>query len=251
MVNFIIAVPNLYSIVASAPTRKPLAPSRRVLPEHEGKYKVSLPKGSTEKTRAILAKRSEMKSDRIERKSIFERLNSSRIIDLEAEPEMKSSKPSSSSSIFNRLGDYKELQKKGFKAPSIKIGNAVSMRETFKPKDTERSIKLTDDKMDVDKSVSFSPEVQVRVFSSDPIRVPAQKKFLKIDGMKTRLEKTGSSAMLHKTIKSGSMKPIPMMSLKSDFMKAKEITVHSRLDVNNRNSKPVGSSVFNRLGRND
>lgn len=195
-----------------------------------------------------------MKSDKIERKSIFARLNSGRIIDLEAEPEVKSSKPSSSSSIFNRLGDYKELEKKGFKAPSITIGNGASKRETFRPKDTDRSVKLTDDrdKMDVDKSVSFSPEVQVRVFSSHPIRVPPQKKILKIDGLKTRMEKTGSSAMLHRTLKSGSMKPnLPMMSLKSDFMKAKEITVHSRLDVTNRSSKPVGSSVFNRLGRND
>lgn len=38
-----------------------IAAPRRVLPEHEGKYKVSLPKGSTKKSREILAKHSASK----------------------------------------------------------------------------------------------------------------------------------------------------------------------------------------------
>lgn len=33
-----------------------VAPARRVLPEHEGGYKISLPKGSTQKSRDLLAK---------------------------------------------------------------------------------------------------------------------------------------------------------------------------------------------------
>lgn len=38
---------------ASPPTK----PARRVLPEHEGKYKVTLPSGTTERSKQILAKR--------------------------------------------------------------------------------------------------------------------------------------------------------------------------------------------------
>lgn len=32
-------------------------PARRVLPEHEGRYKVTLPAGTTERSKQILAKR--------------------------------------------------------------------------------------------------------------------------------------------------------------------------------------------------
>lgn len=77
---------------------------RRVLPEHEGKYKISLPKGSTQKSREILAKHSAMQSDVIEKKSsIFDRLNSKDV-------EMSEYKSPSSSSIFKRLGDFKNLE---------------------------------------------------------------------------------------------------------------------------------------------
>lgn len=86
---------------------------RRVLPEHEGKYKVSLPKGSTKKSREILAKHSAMQSDKMEKKSIFDRLNSkdAEYADSSSnEPHIRIS--TASSSIFNRLGSYKELEKK-------------------------------------------------------------------------------------------------------------------------------------------
>lgn len=36
------------------PTKKP---PRRVLPEHEGRYKITLPSGSTERSKQILAKK--------------------------------------------------------------------------------------------------------------------------------------------------------------------------------------------------
>lgn len=32
-------------------------PPRRVLPEHEGRYKITLPSGSTERSKQILAKK--------------------------------------------------------------------------------------------------------------------------------------------------------------------------------------------------
>lgn len=89
---------------------KPTVTVRRVLPEHEGKYKVSLPKGSTKKTRDILAKHSAMQSDKTKKKSIFDRLNSK---DVEMMDDDSSDEPveKSSASIFNRLGSYKELEK--------------------------------------------------------------------------------------------------------------------------------------------
>lgn len=41
-------------ILESAPAKKP---PRRVLPEHEGRYKITLPAGTTERSKQILAKK--------------------------------------------------------------------------------------------------------------------------------------------------------------------------------------------------
>lgn len=87
---------------------------RRVLPEHEGKYKIVLPSGTTKKSKEILAKHSAMQSDKMEKKSIFDRLNSKDVEMADStsgETVVRVSK-ASSSSIFNRLGNYKELEKK-------------------------------------------------------------------------------------------------------------------------------------------
>lgn len=43
--------------VSAAPSKPP----RRVLPEHEGRYKVTLPSGSTERSKQMLAKRAARK----------------------------------------------------------------------------------------------------------------------------------------------------------------------------------------------
>lgn len=65
---------NLVSATTASPSSKPISastvvnasankgspptkPARRVLPEHEGKYKVTLPSGTTERSKQILAKR--------------------------------------------------------------------------------------------------------------------------------------------------------------------------------------------------
>jgi len=45
------------STAAAGSTTPPTKPIRRVLPEHEGKYKVTLPSGTTERSKQILAKR--------------------------------------------------------------------------------------------------------------------------------------------------------------------------------------------------
>ncbi|EDW57776.1 uncharacterized protein C19orf47 [Drosophila virilis] len=62
---------------ASPPTK----PARRVLPEHEGKYKVTLPSGTTERSKQILAKREQLYSDRVsstKKTDVFARLHNSK-----------------------------------------------------------------------------------------------------------------------------------------------------------------------------
>jgi len=101
-------------VVATSRRSEPISKSavRRVLPIHEGKYKVSLPKGTTKKTREILAKHSALQSDKSEKKSVFDRLNTKHVEiadSTSSEPPVKLPKPVSS--IFNRLGNYKEAEK--------------------------------------------------------------------------------------------------------------------------------------------
>jgi Family of unknown function (DUF5577)/SAM domain (Sterile alpha motif) len=76
---------------------------RRVHPEHEGKYTVTLPKGTTPKTRAIL--KAKMKEQE-KKKSIFDRLSTTSISDVEISSSSDSIKKKTTSSIFNRLGNY-------------------------------------------------------------------------------------------------------------------------------------------------
>ncbi|XP_011191154.2 uncharacterized protein C19orf47 [Zeugodacus cucurbitae] len=63
--------------------------ARRVLPEHEGKYKIKLPSGNTKRSKEILAKKEKLYSQRenTQRSAVFERLakNSSSTIDLARE----------------------------------------------------------------------------------------------------------------------------------------------------------------------
>ncbi|XP_016924592.2 uncharacterized protein C19orf47 homolog [Drosophila suzukii] len=65
-------------VVAKAKVSPPAKPARRVLPEHEGKYKVTLPSGTTERSKQILAKREKLYSDRVsssKKSDIFARLH--------------------------------------------------------------------------------------------------------------------------------------------------------------------------------
>lgn len=105
-------------LVAVKPT------ARRVLPEHEGKYKVSMPKGSTKKTREILAKQSAMQSDKMRKKSIFERLNNKDEDMMDEDDSSNEPVIKSSASIFNRLGNYKELNKNEKKSSTGILKNA-------------------------------------------------------------------------------------------------------------------------------
>ncbi|XP_030377296.1 uncharacterized protein LOC115626161 [Scaptodrosophila lebanonensis] len=122
------------SIAAKSPA--PAKPARRVLPEHEGKYKVKLPLGTTERSKQILAKRDQLYSDRVttsKKPDVFSRLHNAdsgddeeeqeRIVSSSAETSSrlvkisgvvsklenltstKAAATSSSSSVFARLGD--------------------------------------------------------------------------------------------------------------------------------------------------
>lgn len=133
----------------------------------------------------------------------------------------------------------------------------------------------SEDRMELDelKQVSFSPDVEVREFNQLPGRNMEPMIGMKHDGIKARLGRTLQTSPPKKNfkiVKTVSMKPVkspqPIASrvsrMKSDNMKAQTSTIHSRLDIKNRNrdketkmdtrvGKPKGSSVFNRLGRNN
>ncbi|XP_020810561.1 uncharacterized protein C19orf47 [Drosophila serrata] len=78
----VVATQGVKSQVASTGAKgkvsPPAKPARRVLPEHEGKYKVTLPSGTTERSKQILAKREKLYSDRVsssKKSDIFSRLH--------------------------------------------------------------------------------------------------------------------------------------------------------------------------------
>ncbi|KAH8352624.1 hypothetical protein KR084_005357, partial [Drosophila pseudotakahashii] len=106
---------------AKAKVSPPAKPARRVLPEHEGKYKVTLPSGTTERSKQILAKREKLYSDRVsssKKTDIFSRLHASSgeneaqegIVSSSGESSVRvhitgvPKTPETSSGVFARLG---------------------------------------------------------------------------------------------------------------------------------------------------
>lgn len=114
-----------------SPPLSPTVKPRRVLPEHEGRYKITLPSGTTPRSKQILAKKSMRKlkfvinfprifffqfknfllvqSDKIALKtSIFNRLGSEDTDKESSQPQVvkfSTILKSPQSSVFNRLGD--------------------------------------------------------------------------------------------------------------------------------------------------
>ncbi|ALC38399.1 CG16812 [Drosophila busckii] len=111
----------------------PTKPARRVLPEHEGKYKVTLPAGTTERSKQILAKREQLYSDRVsssKKNDVFTRLHKHKSDDEAQEgivsssgesnvrvhigvPKVSISKvaaTSSNNSVFARLGGKQNVE---------------------------------------------------------------------------------------------------------------------------------------------
>ncbi|KAH8378012.1 hypothetical protein KR093_008480, partial [Drosophila rubida] len=122
------------TVIASTGTATPpTKPARRVLPEHEGKYKVTLPSGTTERSKQILAKREQLYSDRVsstKKSDVFARLHKAKsdddsqegIVSSTGESNVrvhvtgarKTSTPkvaatSSNNSVFARLGGKQSL----------------------------------------------------------------------------------------------------------------------------------------------
>uniref|UniRef100_A0A182JP24 SAM domain-containing protein n=1 Tax=Anopheles christyi TaxID=43041 RepID=A0A182JP24_9DIPT len=107
------------TVLTTAVTPKVEPKARRVLPEHEGKYKITLPSGSTPRSREILEKVQETKSSNsvnvgssasktgVKRGGIFDRLNNDNEppskVSSKAQP-IEHVASSASSSIFSRLG---------------------------------------------------------------------------------------------------------------------------------------------------
>nr|XP_016998548.2 uncharacterized protein LOC108058366 [Drosophila takahashii] len=115
--------PKVKTPVAAAKPKvsPPAKPARRVLPEHEGKYKVTLPSGTTERSKQILAKREKLYSDRVsssKKPAIFSRLHAASgedeaqegIVSSSGESSVRvhitgvSKTPETSSGVFARLG---------------------------------------------------------------------------------------------------------------------------------------------------
>jgi len=286
--------PATTTVSSSSASTTILPAVRRVLPEHEGKYKISLPKGSTKKSRDILAKHSAMQSDKMEKKSIFERLNSKQV---EVADSTSNESLVKASSIFTRLGNYKELEKKmdrhsdafsGILKGSQKTCPKGIVKKRFPQRVLSKHVARSssqivesssdsDDKMDSDelKQVSFSEDVEVRVFKPVKNRGTKVLQGLRTDGIKSRLGNNSDRALSFHTVKRISMKPdklSPIIAsktskMKSDNMKQQASNVHSRLDIRNKTTmqlanrikqfkidetvvKPESSSVFNRLGVN-
>ncbi|XP_017047979.2 uncharacterized protein C19orf47 homolog [Drosophila ficusphila] len=120
------ASPKVKTPVAAKPkTSPPAKPARRVLPEHEGKYKVTLPSGTTERSKQILAKREKLYSDRVsssKKPDIFSRLQSGEdgaqegIVSSSGESSVRvhvsglsKTADTSNSSVFARLGGKQTL----------------------------------------------------------------------------------------------------------------------------------------------
>ncbi|XP_052852364.1 uncharacterized protein LOC128262249 [Drosophila gunungcola] len=108
-------------VPAKSKASPPAKPARRVLPEHEGKYKVTLPTGTTERSKQILAKREKLYSDRVtssKKSDIFSRLQTGEdeaqegIVSSSGENNVrvhitgvsKAADTSSNHSVFARLG---------------------------------------------------------------------------------------------------------------------------------------------------
>lgn len=133
--------------VSSAITAKSEPKPRRVLPEHEGKYKITLPSGNTPRSREILEKKAQETKPTssvvsvsaapkvgTKRGSIFDRLNAS-----DSEPPSKVSpktqtvqliSSSISSSIFSRLGDRQTNDNGGKSSPAIRSTASSILKTT-------------------------------------------------------------------------------------------------------------------------
>ncbi|XP_046382636.1 uncharacterized protein C19orf47 isoform X2 [Ischnura elegans] len=107
------------TVAAPPPVKKP----RRVLPEHEGKYKVIMPSGSTPRTKRILEEQALQVPSK--KRTVFERLGDGNVTSTTGAEEpkftvtcgesiIKSELSDKVMSVFNRLGDKSQVSSSSF-----------------------------------------------------------------------------------------------------------------------------------------
>ncbi|XP_014678313.1 PREDICTED: uncharacterized protein C19orf47-like [Priapulus caudatus] len=99
------------TVAAKQKEEVPVQKKRRVLPEHEGGYKVKMPEGTTAKTKKILAMQKKKAT-----KSVFDRLGASSEVSSSSGPKITITVPKESTqstnarSVFARLGPGAKIQ---------------------------------------------------------------------------------------------------------------------------------------------
>lgn len=256
---------------------------RRVLPEHEGRYKITLPSGSTQRSKEILAKKAMLYADKESVKpGVFDRLSVNddhtdqlvQIVGLD--------KQMTSTSIFSRLGGksatsstispscitgiLKNTPKKAMVGITKKIVKPQQQVILVKKIPAKAATMVADEidsheRMETgEKSVSFSSEDEIVEIA--PRRVIVKSRINETKSIKSRL---GADVnIIHKTRKVIKMKPTNMkkisplrhpeatIRLKSDeLLKNKAIPVHKRLDLSSKRNKQSGSlnRLTTRIGR--
>uniref|UniRef100_A0A1L8DD01 SAM domain-containing protein n=1 Tax=Nyssomyia neivai TaxID=330878 RepID=A0A1L8DD01_9DIPT len=239
---------------------------RRVLPEHEGKYKVTLPTGTTQRSKEILSKRAQLFPEKVTTNKIFDRM------DTESDDEIQVTSPKRditfkvvgldkpSGSIFARLGDKSRtdghiiestathtgiLKNSPTKKPNI-VRKTTSHRVISVKRVPAKATTMVADevehqqKMELcepQKSVSFSSEDEVVEFASRRNATKPKNRMGRPVGVRSRLGLKGPRispvAALHKTRRTIKMKPgIIKSKLRSDeIVNRRVMPVQSRLDL--------------------
>ncbi|XP_055684361.1 uncharacterized protein C19orf47 homolog [Lutzomyia longipalpis] len=258
---------------------------RRVLPEHEGKYKVTLPTGTTQRSKEILSKRAQMlppEKKPNEKSGIFDRMDTDSDDEARHTPPKRDvsfkvvglDKPSPSGSIFSRLGDKSRTDGRVIESTGI-LKNSPTKKANIVRKTTSHRVisvkrvpaKATtmvadevehQQKMELcepQKSVSFSSEDEVVEFASrrNAVNKPKNRVGNRPISVRSRLGLKGPRlspiATLHKTRKTIKMKPgIIKSKLRSDeIVSRKVLPVQSRLDLK-RGGTLTANALAARIG---
>ncbi|KAJ6649237.1 hypothetical protein Bhyg_04471 [Pseudolycoriella hygida] len=260
-------------------------PARRVLPEHEGQYKIVLPSGTTQRSKEILAKRALLYADKPDKNSVFERLQKH---DSEvSEPSIKIvglDKPTSS--VFSRLGGLRDsppVELAGIlKKPEKRQSFGGVSKKLVKPqkvilvhKRPAKAATMVADEYErlPEKSVSFSSEDEILEIEARPLPKPG-KKMSNASSIKTRLgmgvTKSQLSTSLNRSRRvsqtNAEIRKITKTQpnnqnwskMKSDLIDSRNVSIKSRLTLKKHSSpirgakkKETISSVFDRLGFNN
>ncbi|XP_031617095.1 uncharacterized protein C19orf47 homolog [Contarinia nasturtii] len=257
------------------PSRKP---ARRVLPEHEGRYKITLPSGSTERSKEILAKQAMLYSDQEQKKvGIFDRLEQTKKVSVQ--PQIKitglNNVASTSSSIFSRLGGKSDdidmdderavafagiLKSAPKKIVSIKKSARDQQKAILVRRIPAKAATMVADEYDAErmetgeKSVKFSSIDEILEIESRKKIVPRRIQLAKGQSIRTRLGlmiKNDKLILRKKKIvklkqpvnRANGQIDISRSKMRSDELKK---SVKSRLSMKNG---PEVSKLVNRIGR--